>query len=65
MHLDVLTWLRWPVEVQKVSIRIEKNDDLSGFDRGMVVGAKCVGLFQKLLISWNWHHPCLEYTENN
>ncbi len=43
-----------------------KKGDLSDFERGMVVGARRdVGVFQKLLIYWDFHaQPSLGFTEN-
>ncbi len=42
-----------------------KKGDLSDFERGMVVGAWLVWVFQKLLIYWDFHtQPSLEFTEN-
>ncbi len=50
----------------KPSIRKGKKEDLSNFERGMVVGARrLVWVFQKLLIYWDFHtQPSLEFTEN-
>ncbi len=43
-----------------------KKGDLSDFECGMVVGARRdVGVFQKLLIYWDFHaQPSLGFTEN-
>ncbi len=49
----------------KPSIRTGKKGDLRDFERGMVVGARLVWVFQKLLIYWDFHaQPSLEFTEN-
>ncbi len=42
-----------------------KKGDLSDFERGMVVDARLVWVFQKLLIYWDFHsQPSLWFTEN-
>ncbi len=43
-----------------------KKEDLSDFERGMVVGADGLDwVFQKLLIFWDFHpQPSLGFTEN-
>jgi len=41
--------------VKAMSIRMGKKWDLSDFEHDMVVGARTAGVFQKLLIYWNFH----------
>ncbi len=57
-------WWRQLAEVQNEHQNGEKGD-LSNFERGMVVGARLVWVFQKQLNYWDFQaQPSLGFTEN-
>jgi len=54
MHFGVWSWSRQSPELQ-TNVRMGRQDDLSNFVHGMVVGARRAGLFHNLLSYWDFH----------